>query len=112
MCCMIVRFGVLPPHICSLTFEFRKSTLRATCRGISRAVRRRVSHMKSEANSLLEVARKLRDARASAEMTSDGTLLYLIDIGIVHVCEALAASEFPESGSRAAAQESREPAHA
>ena len=38
---------------------------------------------------LIEVAKKLREARALAEKSSDRALLYFIDMTIAHVCDSL-----------------------
>jgi hypothetical protein len=40
---------------------------------------------------LIDVARKLREARALGERSSDRALLYFIDMTIAHVCESLDA---------------------
>ena len=42
---------------------------------------------------LVEVARKLKEARAIGEGCSDRALLYFIDMTIVHVCDALGARD-------------------
>jgi hypothetical protein len=47
---------------------------------------------------LIEVARKLRAARALGERSSDRALLYFIDMTIAHVCDSLDSS----SGTKAA----------
>ena len=39
----------------------------------------------------IEVARKLREARALGERSSDRALLYFIDMTIAHVCDSLDA---------------------
>jgi hypothetical protein len=47
---------------------------------------------------LIEVAKKLREARALAERSSDRALLYFIDMTIAHVCDSLdARSETKEA---------------
>ena len=38
---------------------------------------------------LIEVAKKLREARALGERCSDRALLYFIDMTIAHVCDSL-----------------------
>jgi hypothetical protein len=40
---------------------------------------------------LIEVAKKLREARVLGERSSDRALLYFIDMTIAHVCDALDA---------------------
>jgi hypothetical protein len=40
---------------------------------------------------LIEVARKLREARALGERSSDRALVYFIDMTIAHVCHSLNA---------------------
>jgi hypothetical protein len=40
---------------------------------------------------LIEVATKLREARALGERSSDRVLLYFIDMTIAHVCDSLDA---------------------
>jgi hypothetical protein len=40
---------------------------------------------------LIDVARKLREARALGERSSDRALLYFIDMTIAHVCDSLDA---------------------
>ena len=42
---------------------------------------------------LVEVARKLKEARAIGEGCSDRALPYFIDMTIVHVCDALGARD-------------------
>ena len=38
---------------------------------------------------LIEVARKLREARALGERSSDRALLYFLDMTVAHVCDSL-----------------------
>jgi hypothetical protein len=40
---------------------------------------------------LIEVATKLREARALGERSSDRALLYFIDMTVAHVCDSLDA---------------------
>ena len=40
---------------------------------------------------LIEVAKKLREARALGERSSDRALLYFIDMTLAHVCDSLDA---------------------
>ena len=61
-------------------------------------------------DSLIEVATKLREARALGQRCSDRALLYFIDMTIAHVCATLdarsetdAAKDNRSSGIRAAA---------
>jgi hypothetical protein len=51
----------------------------------------------SEIDTLIEVARTLKDARSMAEGCSNKALLRFIDLSILEVCEALAALQ--RSGS-------------
>ena len=44
----------------------------------------------SKTDALVEVARKLKDARGVAEKCPKRTLLYFIDMAIFEACEALA----------------------
>jgi hypothetical protein len=46
---------------------------------------------------LIEVAKKLKEARTLGEACSDRALLYFIDMTIVHVCDSLGAG--PETRS-------------
>ena len=57
---------------------------------------------------LIEIARKLREARALGERSSDRALLYFIDMTIAHACDALDAS--PETNS--IPQDQASPIHA
>jgi hypothetical protein len=41
---------------------------------------------------LIEVAKKLKEARTLGEACSDRALLYFIDMTIVHVCDSLGSS--------------------
>ena len=50
----------------------------------------------TQIHCLFEVARKLKEARALGEACSDRTLLYFIDMTIVHVCDALDAPSEPQ----------------
>jgi hypothetical protein len=49
----------------------------------------------TQIDCLLEVAKKLKEARTLGEACSDRALLYFIDMTIVHVCESLGSR--PES---------------
>jgi hypothetical protein len=46
---------------------------------------------------LIEVAKKLKEARTLGEACSDRALLYFIDMTIVHVCDSLGSG--PDSRS-------------
>jgi hypothetical protein len=50
---------------------------------------------------LVEVAKKLKEARAIGEGCSDRALLYFIDMTIVHVCDSLGSHQEPEDGADA-----------
>jgi hypothetical protein len=43
----------------------------------------------TQIDSLVEVAKKLREARTLGESCSDRALLYFIDMTIAHVCDSL-----------------------
>jgi hypothetical protein len=45
---------------------------------------------------LLEVAKKLKEARTIGEACSDRALLYFIDMTIVHVCDSLGSHQEPK----------------
>jgi hypothetical protein len=45
----------------------------------------------SETDALVEVAMTVKSARCIAEACSDPTLLYLLDMAILHACESLDA---------------------
>ena len=45
----------------------------------------------TKTDCLIEVAKKLREARALGERTSDRALVYFIDMTIAHVCDSLDA---------------------
>jgi hypothetical protein len=60
----------------------------------SKRIARRPSRQEStmtKIDSLIEVAKKLREARALGERCSDRALLYFIDMTIAHVCATLDA---------------------
>jgi hypothetical protein len=68
-------------------------------RKASAALPRRTPHERPKRDStmtridhLIEVAKKLTEARALAERCSDRALLYFIDMTIAHACDALDAS--------------------
>ena len=50
---------------------------------------------------LLEVAKKLKEARILGEACSDRALLYFIDMTIVHVCNSLASRSESEGAADA-----------
>ena len=43
----------------------------------------------TKVDCLIEVAKKLKEARSLGEACSDRALLYFIDMTIVHVCDSL-----------------------
>jgi hypothetical protein len=43
----------------------------------------------TKTDCLVEIAKKLREARTLGERCSDRALLYFIDMTIVHVCDSL-----------------------
>ncbi len=45
--------------------------------------------MTKKVDCLIEVAKKLKEARTLGESCSDRALLYFIDMTIVHVCDSL-----------------------
>ena len=51
----------------------------------------------TKVDCLIEVARKLREARALGERSTDRALLYFIDMTIAHVCDSLDASSETEA---------------
>ena len=46
---------------------------------------------------LIEVAKKLKEARILGESCSDRALLYFIDMTIVHVCDSLGSRPDPQA---------------
>src|ERR1700689_4338675 len=48
---------------------------------------------------LIEVAKKLREARALGERSTDRALLYFIDMTIAHVCDSLDPRSDPKEAS-------------
>jgi hypothetical protein len=57
---------------------------------VSRAYREQDMTM-TKIDCLIEVAKKLREARSLAERSSDRALLYFIDMALAHVCDSLDA---------------------
>jgi hypothetical protein len=55
----------------------------------------------TETDCLVEVAKKLREARALGESCSDRALLYFIDMTIVHVCDSLGCRPKPRDTAEA-----------
>jgi hypothetical protein len=47
----------------------------------------------TQVDCLIEVAKKLKEARSLGEACSDRALLYFIDMTIVHVCDSLGSRE-------------------
>lgn len=62
----------------------------------------------TKVDCLIEVAKKLKEARTLGEACSDRALLYFIDMTIVHVCNSLGS----RSNSRGAAEARLNLAHA
>jgi hypothetical protein len=64
--------------------------------------RRMPQHLRKQDNAmtqidrLLEVAKKLKEARILGESCSDRALLYFIDMTIVHVCDSLGSPPDPQ----------------
>jgi hypothetical protein len=52
----------------------------------------------TQTDCLIEIAKKLKEARNLGERCSDRALLYFIDMTIVHVCDSLTSS--PEDQRR------------
>ena len=50
---------------------------------------------------LIEVAKKLKEARTFGEACSDRVLIYFIDMTIVHVCDSLGDRRQPQEGAEA-----------
>jgi hypothetical protein len=48
---------------------------------------------------LVEVAKKLKEARTLGEACSDRALLYFLDMTIVHVCDSLESYQAPKNGA-------------
>jgi hypothetical protein len=61
----------------------------------------------TETDCLIEVAKKLKEARILGETCSDRTLLYFIDMTIVHVCDSLGSKPQPQPGVAAYRSHSR-----
>ena len=62
----------------------------------------------TKVDCLIEVAKKLKEARTLGEACSDRALLYFIDMTIVHVCDSLGS----RSDSRGAPEARLNLAHA
>jgi hypothetical protein len=50
----------------------------------------------TQTDRLVEVAKKLKEARTLGEACSDRALLYFIDMTIVHVCDSLDSRPDPK----------------
>jgi hypothetical protein len=50
----------------------------------------------TKVDCLIEVAKKLKEARTLGEACSDRALLYFIDMTIVHVCDSLDSRPDPQ----------------
>ena len=61
----------------------------------------------TETDCLIEVAKKLKEARILGETCSDRALLYFIDMTIVHVCDLLGSKPQPQAGMAAYRSHSR-----
>ncbi len=55
-------------------------------------LRERDDKVMTKIDCLIEVAKKLKEARTLGETCSDRALLYFIDMTIVHVCDSLGDS--------------------
>jgi len=49
---------------------------------------------------LVEVAKKLKEARTLGEACSDRALLYFLDMTIVHVCDSLESQQEPKEPAK------------
>lgn len=78
----------------------RQKTGRMLARRVSQDPRRRDDLM-TESDCLLEVARKLKEARALGEACSDRALVYFIDMTIVQVCDSLGAPQQSQEAAKA-----------
>jgi hypothetical protein len=78
----------------------RTTTKAAPPDGLSRQLREQNNAM-TETDCLVEVAKKLREARALGEACSDRALLYFIDMTIVHVCDSLGSRPRPRNVAEA-----------
>ena len=85
----------------------RRKAEEAPSRRIAESLSRQDSTM-TKVECLIEVAKKLREARTLGERSSDRALLYFIDMTIAHACDALDAS--PETKS--IPQDQASPIHA
>src|SRR5580692_245061 len=69
--------------------------------------RRMPQHLQERDNTmtkidcLIEVAKKLKEARILGESCSDRALLYFIDMTIVHVCDSLGCRSKPRDTAEA-----------
>jgi hypothetical protein len=66
---------------------------------------RKQDNAMTQIDRLLEVAKKLKEARILGESCSDRALLYFIDMTIVHVCDSLGSE--PETQGAAESHVSR-----
>jgi hypothetical protein len=78
----------------------RRTAKAAALRRISQHERQRGSAM-TKIDDLVEIAKKLKEARALGERCSDRALLYFLDMTIVHVCDSLESSQEPEDAADA-----------
>jgi hypothetical protein len=70
----------------------RRKADAAPARRMSQYPRKRDNVM-TKIDCLIEVAKKLQEARALGEACSDRALLYFIDMTIVHVCDSLGSRQ-------------------
>jgi hypothetical protein len=76
----------------------RRKALAAPAGRVSQYPRKRENVM-TKIDALIEVAKKLKEARAVGEACSDRALLYFIDMTIVHVCDSLGSRQQPEDAA-------------
>jgi hypothetical protein len=74
-----------------LTAQRRKANA-ATARRMPPYPRKR-DNVVTKIDCLIEVAKKLKEARTLGEACSDRALLYFIDMTIVHVCDSLGSRQ-------------------
>jgi hypothetical protein len=77
-----------------------RTAIDAPAHSVSRYLRDE-GNLMTETDRLIEVAKKLKEARALGEVCSDRALLYFIDMTIVHVCDSLDARPGPRRAAEA-----------